>query len=231
MAALAATQRNAPKGGYLSGPRSQRANDACEFDHRIEAATAGARCVPPQQTPARMRSPVRQGGAADVVVLGGGGAGLSAAIQRLRPPGRSVILLRGVCVWASAVPWSVGSVSATSTPHQIRRGIKDRPNDHFEDLAALSGPLSPRDNPLLRRLLVEDRAGHVPLTAGLGIVFFGPMPEPPHRRPRMHNVLPSSRAFIDRLAAARACARRRFAGRRAGATALDQRDMGASPPS
>jgi len=28
-----------------------------------------------------------------------------------------------------------------------------------------------------------------------GIRFYGPMPEPPHRKPRMHNVLPNSRAF------------------------------------
>ena len=29
--------------------------------------------------------------------------------------------------------------------------------------------------------------------------FFGPMPEPPHTKPRMHNVLPNSRAYIRQL--------------------------------
>jgi len=33
----------------------------------------------------------------------------------------------------------------------------------------------------------------------LGVVFFGPMPEPPHSKPRMHNILPNSRAYIDAL--------------------------------
>ena len=32
-----------------------------------------------------------------------------------------------------------------------------------------------------------------------GIRFYGPMPEPPHTKPRMHNVLPNSRSFIVHL--------------------------------
>jgi fumarate reductase flavoprotein subunit len=34
---------------------------------------------------------------------------------------------------------------------------------------------------------------------GHGVRFYGPMPEPPHKKPRMHNVLPNSRAFIVHL--------------------------------
>ena len=33
----------------------------------------------------------------------------------------------------------------------------------------------------------------------MGVVFFGAMPEPPHRLPRMHNVLPHSRSYIYHL--------------------------------
>src|SRR5262249_59319497 len=32
-----------------------------------------------------------------------------------------------------------------------------------------------------------------------GVVFVGPMPEPPHRHPRMHNVVPNSRSFAYHL--------------------------------
>jgi len=32
--------------------------------------------------------------------------------------------------------------------------------------------------------------------------FYGPMPAPPHSKPRMHNVLPNSRAFITHLSKA-----------------------------
>jgi fumarate reductase flavoprotein subunit len=35
-----------------------------------------------------------------------------------------------------------------------------------------------------------------------GVRFYGPMPEPPHSKPRMHNVLPNSRAFITHLSKA-----------------------------
>ena len=39
-------------------------------------------------------------------------------------------------------------------------------------------------------------AGDLSLAARHGVRFYGPMPEPPHSQPRMHNVLPNSRAFI-----------------------------------
>jgi succinate dehydrogenase/fumarate reductase flavoprotein subunit len=51
----------------------------------------------------------------------------------------------------------------------------------------------------VRRILCE----HVPETfawlRSLGVRFYGPMPEPPHRVPRMHNVLPNSRSYIYHL--------------------------------
>ena len=59
--------------------------------------------------------------------------------------------------------------------------------------------LAARDNDPLRRILCE----HVPETfawlLSLGVRFYGPMPEPPHRVPRMHNVLPNSRSYIYHL--------------------------------
>lgn len=36
-------------------------------------------------------------------------------------------------------------------------------------------------------------------TTGAGVEFLGLLEEPPHRKPRMHNVLPSSRAYIYHL--------------------------------
>jgi fumarate reductase flavoprotein subunit len=135
---------------------------------------------------------------ADVVIVGGGGSGLSAAIEAATL-GRHVILLEKNPALGGSTAWSVGSVSATSTPHQIARGIQDNADDHFEDLRAFAGKLEPRDNPVLRRLLVD----HAPETfrwlIELGVEFYGPMPEPPNRRPRMHNVLPHSRSFIHHL--------------------------------
>ena len=86
-------------------------------------------------------------------------------------------------------------MSITNSPHQQRRGIQDTPQAHFEDLELLAGQYAPRDNLRLRRILVDSTTDMFEWLRGLGLVFAGPMPEPPHRVNRMHLVLPNSRAF------------------------------------
>jgi fumarate reductase flavoprotein subunit len=131
----------------------------------------------------------------DVVVVGGGGTGLAAAIAA-REAGRSVALLEKNPELGGTTALSVGSITATATPHQVAAGIKDRPEDHFADMPGFAGELASRDNLVLRRLLVENVPETFRWLVRLGVVFYGPMPEPPHRKPRMHNVLPNSRAYI-----------------------------------
>jgi succinate dehydrogenase/fumarate reductase flavoprotein subunit len=135
---------------------------------------------------------------ADVIVVGGGGSGLAAASEAARL-GRSVILLEKNAHTGGTTSWSVGSVTATNTPHQQRAGIKDSPEAHFEDLAAHAGALAPRDNLALRRILVDNTTDMLEWLMRLGVVFVGPMPEPPHRYPRMHNVVPNSKSFAYHL--------------------------------
>ncbi|HEV7803589.1 MAG TPA: FAD-dependent oxidoreductase [Burkholderiales bacterium] len=135
---------------------------------------------------------------ADVIVVGGGGSGLAAASEAARL-GRSVILLEKNPQTGGSTSWSVGSVTATNTPHQRRAGIQDSPQEHFEDLAAHAGPLAPRDNLALRRILVDNTTDMLEWLMRLGVVFVGPMPEPPHRYPRMHNVVPNSKSFAYHL--------------------------------
>ncbi|HZM47850.1 MAG TPA: FAD-dependent oxidoreductase [Burkholderiales bacterium] len=130
----------------------------------------------------------------DVVVVGGGGAGLAAAAEAARL-GRSVVLLEKNPKLGGSTAWSVGSMSITNSPHQQRCGIQDTPQAHFEDLELLAGKYAPRDNLKLRRILVESTTDMFEWLRGLGLVFAGPMPEPPHRVDRMHLVLPNSRAF------------------------------------
>jgi succinate dehydrogenase/fumarate reductase flavoprotein subunit len=62
----------------------------------------------------------------DVVVVGGGGSGLAAAIEAGRL-GRDVILIEKNPQLGGSTAWSVGSVTASATPHQIAKGIEDRP--------------------------------------------------------------------------------------------------------
>ena len=130
----------------------------------------------------------------DVAVVGGGGSGLAAAAEAAQL-GRSVILVEKEPELGGSTAWSIGSISATNTPHQKALGIKDTPDEHFEDLGLLNDHYAGRDNEALRRLLVDNTTNLIEWLTSMGLVFLGPMPEEPHRYPRMLNVLPNSRAF------------------------------------
>ena len=130
----------------------------------------------------------------DVAVVGGGGSGLAAAAEAAQL-GRSVVLVEKEPELGGSTAWSIGSISATNTPHQKALGIKDTPDEHFEDLGLLNDHYAGRDNEALRRLLVDNTTNLIEWLTSMGLVFLGPMPEEPHRYPRMLNVLPNSRAF------------------------------------
>ena len=130
----------------------------------------------------------------DVIVVGGGGAALAAA-SAAAEVGARVILLEKNPALGGSTAWSVGSVTATGTPHQQKKGIQDNVADHFEDLKKFSGELAHRDNFDLARVLAEGTPDMFRWLLSAGLRFLGPFPEPPHRQPRMHNVLPNSRAF------------------------------------
>ena len=152
---------------------------------------------------------------ADVVVVGGGGSGLAAAIEA-RSLGRRAVLLERNARLGGSTAKSIGSISATNTPHQLRKGIRDCPDDHFEDMARFSAASKRvresrykiEDNTALRRVFVDNVPDTFRWLVGLGVEFFGPLPEAPHRKPRMHNVLPNSGAYAYHLERA---ARRRGA--------------------
>ena len=134
----------------------------------------------------------------DVVVVGGGGAGLAAAIEA-REQGAHVLLLEKNLTLGGSTSWSIGSITSTGTPHQKKLGIVDSPEDHWADMPGFAGDLDPRDNPELRRVLCHEIPDTFQWLLDSGVRFMGPMPEPPHRQPRMHNVLPNSRSFIYHL--------------------------------
>jgi len=139
----------------------------------------------------------------DVIVVGGGGSGLAAAIEAARL-GRSVILLEKNPILGGTTGRSVGSITSSCTSFQAAAGIFDTPREHFEDMALFARlvGLDPdtKDNLELRRILVENAPDTLDWLTDMGIVFFGPMPEPPHRVPRMHNILPNARSYIYHLA-------------------------------
>ena len=146
-----------------------------------------------------MRNDARMRMAFDVVVVGGGGSGLAAAIEAASL-GRRVVLLEKGERLGGTTGRSVGSISATNTPHQRRKGILDRPEDHLEDLYRFNAKLGVPDREDFSRLLVENVPDTMRWLMDMGVTFYGPMNELPHRKPRMHNVLPNSRAYIFHLA-------------------------------
>jgi succinate dehydrogenase/fumarate reductase flavoprotein subunit len=140
----------------------------------------------------------------DVIVIGGGGAGLMAAYAAARL-GRSVVLIEKHTALGGTTALSVGTICSSATLYQKALGIIDGPDEHFEDMGKLAGPLAARDNLSLRRLLVDNVPETLQLLVDLGADFTGPFPEPPHRVPRLHAIIPHARGYVYHLA--KACRR------------------------
>lgn len=141
-----------------------------------------------------MKAVARKGATFDVIVVGGGGSGLFAAVEAAEL-GRRVLVLEKNPRPGGMTNWAIGSLSSSGSPMQKAVGIDDVPDDHFADMALFHGALLSRDNPELRRAFVDNVPQTLKKLLDMGVVFFGPMPEPPHRVPRMHNVLPNSRSY------------------------------------
>ena len=137
----------------------------------------------------------------DVVVVGGGGAGLAAAVTAAER-GASVAVVERQEQLGGTTAYSVGSLTAADTPLQRRKGIRDDPAELVEDMWAFDPALLDGDAPALRQLYAVESARTYDWLVAHGVVFSGPYPEPPHRVPRMHNVIPNSRSYIARLASA-----------------------------
>ena len=127
----------------------------------------------------------------DILVAGGGGAGLSAAIAAAEQ-GASVVLVEKSGEPGGATGMSVGTISAAGTALQEAAGVRDDVDTHFQDYLEFMPPgATPDDYDLdLTRLLIESAPGVLRRMIDLGLQFTGPHPEPPHSVPRMHNVVP-----------------------------------------
>ncbi len=116
----------------------------------------------------------------DVVVVGGGGTGLAAAIEA-RATGRSVVLIEKNAKLGGSTAWSVGSISVERKSAPAGQRHPDTPAEHWRDMALFNGELDARDNPALRRVLADAMPDTFRWLLNHGIRFYGPMPEPPHR--------------------------------------------------
>ncbi len=134
----------------------------------------------------------------DLLVVGGGGAGLMAAVTAAER-GMKVVLLEKAQRLGGTTALSVGSISASRTSYQAAAGIEDSPASHVTDLEAATQRFGIEDDPALRALLAEHAGETVEVLKRLGVVFLGPFPQPPSSADRMHQVVPTSKVYIQRL--------------------------------
>src|SRR4051794_11455419 len=97
---------------------------------------------------------------ADVLVIGGGGSGLSAAISAATS-GASVIVLEKCPDVGGSTALSVGSFTAANTSYQYRAGVNDSIDLFVEDMKVANGAFEARENKELRRILAENAGSTV----------------------------------------------------------------------
>ncbi|MFH1922471.1 MAG: FAD-dependent oxidoreductase, partial [Planctomycetota bacterium] len=137
----------------------------------------------------------------DVIVVGGGGSGLAAAVGAAES-GADVVLLEKNPRLGGTTGIAIGSFTANRTSAQRSAGIDDDLEHHSEDAAKFPPPeIEARNNRALRRFFLGRGAETFEWLVGMGLSFYGPNPEPPNRVPRMHNVVPNANAYIATLQA------------------------------
>lgn len=137
----------------------------------------------------------------DVIVIGGGGSGLAAAVSAAEH-GLDVVVLEKLSVCGGTTGMAVGSLTACNTSLQRAAGIRDSVADHAVDVTRFAAvEVEARNNEPLRQMFLSESAATLEWLRSMGIVFQGPNPEPPNRVPRMHNVVPGAQAYIATLQA------------------------------
>lgn len=132
--------------------------------------------------------------ATDVLIIGGGGTGLAAAVAAA-DEGAKVLVAEKSNGLGGSTALSVGSITAANTSYQADQKIIDSPEDFFEDLAKFNEEFDAYDNLDLRWTLAREAGKTVEWLRGFGFEFYGPSLELPNRVPRMHNVIPNAWSY------------------------------------
>ena len=135
----------------------------------------------------------------DVAVVGGGNAGLSAAIAATER-GARVAIVQKLPEPGGKSSLAIGSISAAGTSLQRERGIADDHERHMQDLRAriAAGGIAPLSMRKLE-LAVRHGADAIERLIGIGVEFTGPHPELPSETWRMQVISPDARALVQAL--------------------------------
>jgi len=132
----------------------------------------------------------------DVIVVGGGGSGLAAAVSAAES-GCDVLLLEKQPVLGGTTGIAVGSFTTSGSRLQSKAKLKDSPEEHAEDAGKFAPEEIERLNTTeLRNHFLSHSAETLEWLEGMGLAFHGPSPEPPNRKARMHNVVPNAKAYV-----------------------------------
>ena len=135
----------------------------------------------------------------DVIVVGGGGSGLAAAVSSAEN-GLEVLLLEKMPVLGGTTGIAVGAFTGNRTSLQEKSGILDNLDNHVADVAKFASPeIEAKNNVKLREYFLSHTAETYNWLERMGLRFHGPNPEPPNRVPRMHNVVPNAKAYVAAL--------------------------------
>jgi len=143
------------------------------------------------QTPAQANS-------YDLIVVGAGGSGLMCALVAARE-GLSVLCVEKDAVVGGTTRMSVGTIMASQTEQQKRLGIQDSPADHAADVQDICDSMGITDDPELRKHFAENVAETLEYLRSIGVNFMDPLVLPPHKKARLHQVMPTSRTYVARL--------------------------------
>jgi fumarate reductase flavoprotein subunit len=129
---------------------------------------------------------------ADVVIVGGGAAGCTAALSAV-DAGANVIVLESAPVLGGAGSLCIGSVTVPLSGLQKKAGIVDNADDYMEDIMHRAGAMGSRMDKALLRVLAENGGATIDWLMAAGVDIRGPFEFPQaHRVKRMHMLYPKS---------------------------------------
>ncbi len=100
----------------------------------------------------------------DIVIIGAGGAGLTAAIEATQK-GAKVIVIEKNSFMGGNTNYATGGMNAAATPLQKEKGVEDSPELFYADTMAGGHDLN---DPVLLKKLTEESAGAIAWLEGIG---------------------------------------------------------------
>lgn len=132
----------------------------------------------------------------DVLVVGGGAAGLSAALAASEDPACRVMLAESEDEVGGASAWSTGVVMAAGTSFQAREGVQDDPADLMRDYLSLNAW---QVQPAIAERIAHDSGPTIEWLTGLGAKCMGLIYAGDERVPRGHLFDGLGRHIVDVL--------------------------------